>query len=592
MKIIYFLSFIFVHILSFAYGQDKLGVDAAYALDTNSSWNITSVELKNFRPFDQSQQIDIGYNKNTSVWCRFRIKNMDRSNPASTWLSFDNCHIDSLIKYEEMKPVVVLGDRTANRSRFLTALTLSLRFNPGEEKVFYVRVKKEISALAFSYQLTDADTLSRKSDLKIAVVSFFVGIVFLLILFNTLLLVISGKRLFFYYILYSILSIAYILISTNYAKHVLFPEFLYYSEFRMYTSCLWIVAVCAFLSNYLNLRKYEPVKYKIVFGANTMNIFIMVLTLTLFALDKRAALKIPMLIGYFNFLIAIVLVYWSTILHLKINKSAAIYVIIAFFPQIAWGVCFILKTFSWIPADLHTDWLMYICLYEALLFGYVLTKNYIDTFQNNNRLIKEIIDEKEKSLQTITQVQIRERRSIANIIHDNFGSKLAYVLQLIQLKNIRLAEENIKVLTNDIREISHRILPKSLDEGALVSSLKSQVLSLNAGLPASQIDLFTYDFPEKLNEVWIYDLYLIALEIINNALKHGNAQSVILELYGYPDAYVFQFSDDGKGFDLNQVIKGFGLENIEKRVKYYKGEFEINSKPGEGTVIQITIPNQ
>ncbi|WP_316814691.1 7TM diverse intracellular signaling domain-containing protein [Pedobacter nyackensis] len=592
MKIIYFLSFILVHVLSFAYGQDKLEVDAKYAIDTNSSWNITTVKSKKLQSFDQGEQLDIGYNKNSSVWCHFRIKNTDNSSPANAWLSFDNCHIDSLIKYEEMKPVVILGDRTANRSPFLTALALSLKLNPGEEKVFYIRVKKEISALTFSYQLTDADALARKSDLKIAVVSFFVGIVFLLILFNTLLLAISRKRLFLYYILYSILSIVYILISANYAKHVLFPEFLYYSEFRMYASCLWIVAICAFLSNYLNLRKYEPVKYKIVVGANTMNIFIMVLTLIFFALDKRGALKIPMLIGYFNFLIAIVLVYWSTILHLKINKPAAIYVIIAFFPQIVWGVCSILKFFSWIPTDLHTDWLMYICLYEALLFGYVLTKNYIDTFQKNNNLIKEIIFEKERSLQAITQVQIRERRSIANIIHDNFGSKLAYILQLIQLKNIRLAEENIKVLTSDIREISHRILPKSLDEGALISSLNSQIFSLNTGLPNAKIDLFVYDFPEKLDAVWIYDLYLIALEIINNALKHGAAQSIILELYGYPDAYVFQFSDDGKGFDLNEVVKGFGLENIEKRVKYYKGEFEINSRPGEGTVIQITIPNQ
>lgn len=590
MKIICFLSCIWICTVSIVYSQARPEIKAAYAVDINSSWSMATVQSKNFRSFKLAEQIDIGYNKNAAVWCRFQIKNTDLRKSLETWLSFDNCHIDSLIKYEGMKPVGILGDRTANKSPFLTALVFPLKLNPGEEDVFYVRVKKEISALAFSCNLTDANTLARKSDLKIAVVSFFVGIVFLLILLNTLLLVISRKILFLYYILYSILSIGYILISANYAKQVLFPEFLYYSEFRMYISCLWIIAICAFLSHYLNLRKYEPIKYKIVVGANTMNIFIMVLTLIFFALDKRGALKIPMLIGYFNFLIAIVLVYWSTILHLKINKFPAIYVLIAFFPQIAWGICSILKFFDWIPADIHTDWLMYICLYEALLFGYVLTKNYIDTFQRNNNLIKEIILEKERSLQAITQVQIRERRSIANIIHDNFGSKLAYVLQMIQLKNIGVAEENIKLLANDIREISHRILPKSLDEGALVSSLNSQILSLNKGLSNARIDLFTYDFPGKLDEVWIYDLYLIALEIINNALKHGAASAIVLEFYGYPDAYVFQFSDDGKGFDSKLVAKGFGLENIEKRVRYYKGEFEINSTPGEGTVIQIIIP--
>ncbi|MNY45836.1 Sensor protein VraS [compost metagenome] len=118
------------------------------------------------------------------------------------------------------------------------------------------------------------------------------------------------------------------------------------------------------------------------------------------------------------------------------------------------------------------------------------------------------------------------------------------------------------------------------------------MLSLNVGLGDAKIDLFSYDFPERLDEVWIYDLYLISLEIINNSLKHGDASSIIIELYGYPDAYVFQYSDDGKGFDLSHVAKGFGLENIEKRVRYYKGDFEINSTPGEGTVVQIIIPIQ
>ncbi|WP_316811653.1 7TM diverse intracellular signaling domain-containing protein [Pedobacter heparinus] len=590
MKIICLLSLLFVTAISLAHGQSLVQTVASYAIDTSSSWNINTAKNKQFKPFDPSERVNIGYNINTSVWCSFKIKNTDRFGKSDIWLSFDNYHIDSLIMYEGTRILKILGDRTANQSPFLATLALPVSLDPGQEKTYYVKVKKEISVLEFSYQLARGAGLARKSVLKNAVISFFVGIVFLLILFNTLLLLISKKRLFLYYILYSILSLAYILVSTNYAKHLLFPQFLYFSEFRIYVSCFWVIGLCAFLSNYLNLRKFEPLKYRIIVAANTMNVCVIIITTVLFILGKLDALKTPMLLGYFNFLAALITICWSTILHLKINRAAAIYILLAFLPQLIWGMGVVLKFLALIPSYIHTDWLVYICLYEVLLFGYVLTKNYIDTFQKNNNLIKEIVAEKERSLQAITQVQIRERRSIANIIHDNFGSKLAYILQLIHLKNIGLAEENMKVLANDIREISHRILPKSLDDGALISSLNSQVLSLNTGLPDSKIDLFSYDFPEKLNEIWIYDLYLIALEIINNALKHGNARSVILELYGYPDAYVFQFSDDGVGFDLSQLTMGFGLENIEKRVKYYKGEFEINSTAGEGTVIQITIP--
>lgn len=592
MKIIYFLSFFLFNVVSFVSGQEKIEVNAKYAIDTSSSWSIATIGGKGFKAYEVGERIDIGYNDNTTVWCVVRIKNTNKFKDAEVWLSFNNNHIDSLIIYEEKKVVGVLGDRTTYNSPFLTALAFRINLKAGQEKEYCVSVKKEISALGFSFRLVDRNSLARKSDVKIAVISFFMGVVFLLILFNILLLFITGKRLFLFYILYSVLSMLYVLVSTNYAKHLLFPDFLFFSEFRIYVAFFWVIALSAFLSHYLNLKNLEPIKYNIILSVSVFNFCFILITIVLLILDKLDFIKEFMLLGYFSFLVALILVAWSAVLHLKINKPAAIYVILAFLPQNLWGLCFILNFFRIISSDIDVDWLMYSCLYEVLLFGYVLTKNYIDTFQKNNRLIKEITLEKEKSLQAITQVQIRERRSIANIIHDNFGSKLAYVLQLIQLKNIALAEENIKILTSDIREISHQILPKSLDEGALVSSLKSQVSSLNVGLGDAEIDLFSYDFPERLDEVWIYDLYLISLEIINNSLKHGDARSIIIELYGYPDAYVFQYSDDGKGFDLNHVAKGFGLENIEKRVRYYKGDFEINSTPGEGTVVQIIIPIQ
>jgi signal transduction histidine kinase len=91
-------------------------------------------------------------------------------------------------------------------------------------------------------------------------------------------------------------------------------------------------------------------------------------------------------------------------------------------------------------------------------------------------------------------------------------------------------------------------------------------------------------------EPWVFDLYLISLEIINNSFKHGKATSVIIEFYGYPDCYVFQFSDNGIGFNDKSFQKGFGLDNIEKRILFYKGVFEINSTENQGSTIQISIP--
>ena len=160
---------------------------------------------------------------------------------------------------------------------------------------------------------------------------------------------------------------------------------------------------------------------------------------------------------------------------------------LSFTPQLVWGFALILKSFQLISKDFNVDTLAVIGLYEAVFFGYVLTKNYFETFQKNKELIQQISADNEKSIKAITQAQIRERRTIANIIHDNFGSKIAYILQLLELNKKEAAQQNIAELASDIRDISHKILPKSLDEGALISSLESQISTLNKGFKTTKL---------------------------------------------------------------------------------------------------------
>lgn len=78
--------------------------------------------------------------------------------------------------------------------------------------------------------------------------------------------------------------------------------------------------------------------------------------------------------------------------------------------------------------------------------------------------------------------------------------------------------------------------------------------------------------------------------MINNAKKHGKASAILIEFFDYENSYGFQFSDNGIGFKTETFKKGFGLENIEKRILNYKGSFEINSIENEGTVVQINLP--
>ena len=589
MKIICLVSFLLLFHVSKAQDNNRgISINSGYAIDSASKWNLAFAKKQSYKAFRENENINIGYNKYDAVWCYFKIRNT-KLEPTKAWLSFSNYHIDSLTLFDKQR-IVLIGDRTANRSPFIEALSFELQLDANEEKVLFVRLKKQTSFVEFSYALAQSASLEADSSEKIALVSFFIGIVFLLLMINGILFFMTKNKLYIYYIAYSTLTVIYAAITTNFAKHVLFPDFLLFSEGRVFTGTLWYIALSYFLSYFLNLRTFQPLKYRFITIVSFVNLMLIILSVFLLIFFPDFDFRAIFILGYVTFLAAILVLFWAAIYHLKVERQQAIYALFAFAPQLIWGACLILKTFDVIPKSLGDNWMVFASLYEVFLFGYVLSRNYIAIFLKNNELMKEVILEKESSLKAISEVQLRERRSIANIIHDKVGSKIAHVIHLFDMNNSKLAKKNIMELADDIRDISHRILPKALDEGALVSSLNSQIINLNASLPQTEIELFSYDFPSKVSEEWVYDLYLISLEIINNAVKHGKAKLITIEFYKYTDYYHFQFTDDGLGFDLLKTDKGFGLENIEKRIRYYKGDFEISSIENEGTIIQIDIP--
>ena len=589
MKTIYFLSILFIFTFPLT-AKNKLKVDAQYTVDKHSTYTLSSLKSKNLQPIINNK-ISIGYNDHASIWCVFKIKNTDSKNGFKTWLCFKNNHIDSLFFYDGNK-VELLGDRTNFVSPFMKGQCFSITLKPNENRTIQVKLKKEISFFEFEYSFENEKTLSISSLRQISLITLFLGSILLLLIFNFIIYFTSKNKLILRYISYSILTILYITIISNYLKNILFPEFIYFSELQIYTSCFWFISLSYFMIDFLELKKNQPQKYKIIYHC-TILIFVSILSsFVVLYTNFLHILKLFFYLTYSAFLIIFSTIILASIANYKINRKNSFYVLLAFLPHFIWGTLFILKSFRIIEVDFHEDWVVYIGLYEVLFFGYLLTRNYIETFQKNNALTLEVLAEKEKSIKVATKIQIRERRSIANIMHDKLGSKISYIIHLLELKNLSLINENLNELADEIRDISHGILPKSLDEGALLASLKSQVYILNTGLKHVKIELFAYDFPKKIKEIWVYDMYLISLEIINNSIKHGKPNIITIELYSYSDHYQFQFTDDGDGFNEYEIPKGFGLENIENRIRNYEGIFEINSVKNQGTIIQISIPKK
>jgi signal transduction histidine kinase len=210
---------------------------------------------------------------------------------------------------------------------------------------------------------------------------------------------------------------------------------------------------------------------------------------------------------------------------------------------------------------------------------------------------------KEKRLaEAIIDAQERERLFIGQELHDNVNQILAcaqitlsaardYYPDLVKVNElINTARTRIDESINEIRKLSHQLAPSVLD-GLLLKDVFQDLLYTINVRHQYKIHL---EFDERLNnlkdENIMMNLYRIMQEQTKNITKYAEAEQikVILRLCGRNIFFMIQ--DNGRGFDMNTVKKGIGLNNIRKRAESMSGKFSLKAAPGKGCTLIIEIP--
>jgi signal transduction histidine kinase len=105
------------------------------------------------------------------------------------------------------------------------------------------------------------------------------------------------------------------------------------------------------------------------------------------------------------------------------------------------------------------------------------------------------------------------------------------------------------------------------------------------------IDFQAFCIQENLPLTVQINIYRIVQEILSNAIRHANAENIVLQCSQDGNDFFITIEDNGTGFDTSILArkKGMGLDNVKNRVEYLKGKTEIISTPGEGTTINIEL---
>lgn len=219
-------------------------------------------------------------------------------------------------------------------------------------------------------------------------------------------------------------------------------------------------------------------------------------------------------------------------------------------------------------------------------------------------LEKKLLEQKIKQQKLITEVSIqaqeKEKNALSLELHDNINQILATAKIYLRLAadkkdmpdGVDLIEDSygfVKEAMEEIRKLSHSLAAPSLGEMKLQEALKGLVKELNMGKAFSAEFINEVDLSISIDENKALTLYRIAQEQSNNIIKYAQAKNVLIKLATDSNNIQLSIADDGVGFDIHSGT-GIGLQNIQKRIEFYAGEYAITSSIGNGCKLFVSIP--
>ena len=206
-----------------------------------------------------------------------------------------------------------------------------------------------------------------------------------------------------------------------------------------------------------------------------------------------------------------------------------------------------------------------------------------------------------ESLRGVVEAQESERRRIARELHDEAGQALTSILfgvrELRRARDVADARRAADAITSlvsealdDVRRLASELRPQILDDFGLVPALERLTQSF-ADRTGIEVQLRTPEDEERLTSEQETTLYRVAQEALTNVAKHARAASVAVEL-GRRDEHVeLTVRDDGRGMDAPpRPGASFGLAAMRERVALVGGTFRIETTPGGGTTLRVSVP--
>lgn len=224
------------------------------------------------------------------------------------------------------------------------------------------------------------------------------------------------------------------------------------------------------------------------------------------------------------------------------------------------------------------------------------------------RQLEEMVEELRQSRGRIVEAEEDVRKAIAEELHGHVQTRMMILYMALTDLSSKIEDQKIKeeldqlavqlddIRENDIRQISHRLHPSviRLNLSAGIMSLRDQY---DRAIPI-EVDI-SEDIQEReamggssIPPKVRLAMYRVSEEAIGNIVKHSGASKAKVSLWIEQDSIVFMsVEDNGRGFDVDDKSskRSIGLMTIQDHMGAVGGEFSIESKPNQGTIVTAHV---
>lgn len=226
--------------------------------------------------------------------------------------------------------------------------------------------------------------------------------------------------------------------------------------------------------------------------------------------------------------------------------------------------------------------------------------NNIHALKTNELKVKELTEH-------MSFLQEHERERISRELHDGLSQSLTSAKMLAaKISDIKDSAQlapvcdelgkELDLTISGLKDIALNLRPKMLNEFGLDATLRSLVkrISLASGKTGEYQSL---GLEQRLDWKLESTLYRMTQELLNNIIKHSQAESFSVQINKRGKQVILLVSDNGQGFDFttykeSETLRGFGLFNLKEQVTFFNGRLEVISSPGEGTDVIVELLEQ